>query len=160
MRSILYITTSLSILAGCSGNPETSETEITMKYPETAQKNDSTVYFGTVVKDPYRWLEDDMSEETGAWVKEQNKFTFDYLDKIPFRSKIKDRFSELWDYEKVGAPFVEGGVTYYYKNDGLQNQYVLYKENAAGQAEVFIDPNKFSTDGTISLGDLSFCQRR
>jgi prolyl oligopeptidase len=158
MRSILYITTSLGILAGCSGNPETSETEITMKYPETAQKNDSTVYFGTVVKDPYRWLEDDMSEETGAWVKEQNKFTFDYLDKIPFRSKIKDRFSELWDYEKVGAPFVEGGVTYYYKNDGLQNQYVLYKENAAGQAEVFIDPNKFSTDGTISLGDLSFAK--
>ena len=79
MRSILYITTSLIILAGCSGNPETSETEITMKYPETVQKNDSTVYFGTVVKDPYRWLEDDMSEETGAWVKEQNKFTFTIL---------------------------------------------------------------------------------
>ena len=157
MKSTLYLSAGLLLLASCGGeNNENNETVEKLNYPETRMGTDSTVYFGTTVYDPYKWLEDDRSEETEAWVKTQNEFTFDYLDKIEFRSQIKDRFSALWDYEKVGTPFVEGGVTYFYKNDGLQNQYVLYRTNEAGEDEVFLDPNEFSEDGTISLGAVSF----
>ena len=124
-------------------------------YPKTEKRDSSATYFGTKVEDPYKWLEDDMSDETAEWVKAQNEFTFGYLDQIEMRDKIKKRLSELWDYEKVGAPFMEGGIKYYYKNDGLQNQYVLYRE-VEGKEEVFLDPNKFREDGTISLGSTSF----
>lgn len=124
-------------------------------YPKTEKRDSSDTYFGTKVQDPYRWLEDDMSKETADWVKAQNKFTFDYLSQIEMRDGIKKRLSELWDYEKIGSPFIEGGIKYYYKNDGLQNQYVLYRE-VNGKEEVFLDPNKFREDGTISLGSTSF----
>lgn len=126
-----------------------------LNYPKTEARDSSYIKFGTVVQDPYKWLEDDRSEETEAWVKEQNKFTFAYLNSIESRDKIKKRLTELWDYEKVGAPFYEGGVKYFYKNNGLQNQYVIYAEKK-GKAEVFLDPNTFSEDGTTSLGGLSF----
>lgn len=126
-----------------------------MNYPKTEARDSSYVKFGTVVKDPYKWLEDDLSAETEAWVKEQNAFTFDYLNAIPGRDNIKQRLTELWDYEKVGAPFYEGGVKYFYKNDGLQNQYVIYSEKK-GKVAVFLDPNTFSSDGTTSLAGLSF----
>src|SRR5690606_13323007 len=96
------------------------------------------------------------SEETAAWVEAQNKVSFSYLEKIPFRDKIRTRLEALWNYEKYSAPFKEGDYTYYYKNDGLQNQYVLYRENASGETEVFLDPNAFSPDGTTSLAGLSF----
>jgi prolyl oligopeptidase len=128
-------------------------------YPETKKVDTVDTYFGTEVQDPYRWLEDDMSEETANWVQRQNKVTFGYLENIPFRDKLKERLSTLWNYEKVGAPFKEGDYSYFYKNDGLQNQYVIYRyktEEGPENAEVFLDPNTFSEDGTISLGGLSF----
>lgn len=139
----------------------TSETMNNSKkiiYPETRQ--DDTViddYHGTEIKDPYRWLEDDTSEETMKWVAAQNEVTNEYLDMIPFRNKIKDRLTALWDYEKIGSPFKEGDWYYFFKNDGLQNQSVMYRsKEIGGESEVFFDPNKLSEDGTSSLGGFSF----
>ncbi|KAF2514497.1 S9 family peptidase [Flavobacterium salilacus subsp. salilacus] len=127
-----------------------------LNYPETRKGNTVDTYFGTAVPDPYRWLEDDRSEETAAWVKAQNEVTFNYLEQIPFRESIKKRMEQLWNYERVSAPFKEGDYTYYYKNDGLQNQSVLYRKDKNGKEEVFLDPNTFSKDGTTSLGGVSF----
>ncbi len=129
---------------------------VELNYPTTKKVDTVTNYFGTNVPDPYRWLEDDMSEETGNWVKEQNKVTFDYLSNIPYRDELKNRLEKLWNYEKIGSPFKEGDYTYFYKNDGLQNQYVLYRFKNEEDPEVFLDPNTFSEDGTTSLGGLSF----
>lgn len=128
----------------------------TVDYPVTESGDVVDTYFGVDVADPYRWLEDDRSEETGEWVKLQNTVTFDYLAKIPHRTRLKERLEELWNYEKVSAPFTEGDYTYFYKNDGLQDQYVVYRQKGDGEAEVFLDPNKFSDDGTTSLAQLSF----
>ncbi len=125
-------------------------------YPETKKVDTITTYFDTEVKDPYRWLEDDMSEETAAWVEAQNKVTFKFLDKIPYREELKNRLEKLWNYEKFSAPFKEGDYTYFYKNDGLQNQYVVYRQKEDGEPEVFLDPNTFSEDGTTSLSGLTF----
>ncbi|MBZ9730210.1 prolyl oligopeptidase family serine peptidase [Salegentibacter sp. JZCK2] len=145
----------LAILASC--NDSKTEKEISLNYPETKKVDTVTDYFGTEVKDPYRWLEDDRSEETEDWVEAQNEVTFDYLNSIPYKKELEERLSEIWDYEKIGAPFVEGDYTYFYKNDGLQNQYVVYrKKGDDGKTEVFLDPNKFSEDGTTSLAGLSF----
>ncbi|MDO6817968.1 prolyl oligopeptidase family protein [Zobellia sp. 1_MG-2023] len=127
-----------------------------VKYPKTRKSETVDTYFGTSVADPYRWLEDDMSDETGAWVKAQNEVTFNYLEKIPFREALKQRLEKLWNYEKLGSPFKEGNYTYFYKNNGLQNQYVLYRKQGEGKEEVFLDPNTFSEDGTTSLAGLSF----
>ncbi|WP_338356003.1 prolyl oligopeptidase family serine peptidase [Yeosuana marina] len=128
----------------------------TIKYPKTKTVNVVDTYFGVDVKDNFRWLEDDRSSETRAWIKAQNKTTFDYLNTIPFRNELKERLSRLWDYEKIGAPFIEGDYTYFSKNDGLQNQDVYYRQKGDAEAEVFLDPNTFSKDGTISLEGLSF----
>lgn len=125
-------------------------------YPKTKKVEQNDVFFGSNVSDPYRWLEDDMSEETKAWVTVQNTVTNGYMSQIPFRSKIKDRLTALWNYEKFGAPFKEGAYTYFFKNDGLQNQSVLYRQKDGGQPEVFLDPNKFTADGTTSLAGLDF----
>ena len=127
-----------------------------MNYPTTEKVDTITNYFGTEVKDPYRWLEDDKSEETAAWVKAENKVTFDYLSKIPYREALKNRLEKLWNYEKIDAPFKEGDYHYFYKNNGLQNQYVLYRQKNEETPEVFLDPNTFSEDGTTSLGEISF----
>ncbi|HSH51037.1 MAG TPA: prolyl oligopeptidase family serine peptidase, partial [Bacteroidales bacterium] len=128
----------------------------TVKYPETKKENQVDEYFGTKVEDPYRWLEDDRSPETEQWVKTQNKVTFDYLEQIPFREKIKNRLTRLWDYETIGAPFKKGDKYFFFKNDGLQNQAVLYMQKSLEDVpEVLIDPNKFSEDGTIALGGIS-----
>src|SRR5690606_5578264 len=130
-----------------------------LTYPETKKVDTVATYFGTEVPDPYRWLEDDRSEETENWVAAQNEVTFGYLESIPFREELKDRLSELRNYEKIGAPFKEGDYIYFSKNDGLQNQYVIYrKKGESGTPEVFLDPNKFSSDGTTSLGGLSFSE--
>lgn len=149
-----------AVLAGCTGQQKQESAEkMNITYPET--RKDSLIvedYFGTKVADPYRWLEDDRSAETEAWVTAQNEVSFGYLEKIPFRDKIKDRLTDLWNYEKYSAPFKRGDFTYFYKNDGLQNQYVLYREKEDGQAEVFLDPNGFSEDGTTSLAGLSFSE--
>jgi prolyl oligopeptidase len=125
-------------------------------YPQTKKTATVDTYFGTEVNDPYRWLEDDKSLETAAWVKEENKVTFDYLSKIPFRNKIKERMEKLWNYEKISAPFKEGDYTYFYKNNGLQNQSVLYRTDKSGKEEIFLDPNTFSKDATTSLDGVSF----
>ena len=132
------------------------QTKNPIQYPETKKTDSATVYFGETVKDPYRWLEDDRSKETAAWVKAQNKVTFAYLEKIPFRNSLKARLEKIWNYEKITAPFKEGDYTYFYKNDGLQNQYVLYRTKEGGEPEVFLDPNEFSKDGTSSLAGIDF----
>ncbi|HNC64935.1 MAG TPA: prolyl oligopeptidase family serine peptidase [Chitinophagales bacterium] len=114
------------------------------------------MYFGTKVADPYRWLEDDLSADTKKWIKEENAVTFDYLEKIPFRDALKKQLTDLWNYEKISAPFKKGTYSYFYKNDGLQQQSVLYRISPEGNEEVFINPNEFSKDGTTSLADVSF----
>lgn len=129
-----------------------------LKYPKTQKGEVIDVYFDTKVADPYRWLEDDRSIETGNWVKAQNEVTYDYLSKIPFRNDLKSRLEQLWNYEKISAPFKEGSFTYYYKNNGLQNQSVLYRKDAKGVESVFLDPNTFSKDGTSSLGGVNFSE--
>jgi prolyl oligopeptidase len=125
-------------------------------YPQTKKTDHIDTYFDTKINDPYRWLEDDKSAETANWVTQQNKLTYSYLDKIPYRTAIKQRLEKLWNYEKISAPFKEGNYTYFYKNNGLQNQSVLYRKDAQGNEELFIDPNALSKDGTTSLGDVSF----
>ncbi|WP_076918587.1 prolyl oligopeptidase family protein [Pseudoalteromonas sp. SK18] len=154
-------------LAGCSQPAENitqNEVKTAMKavnsldYPETKKGAVVDTYFGETVADPYRWLEDDMSEETAQWVKTQNKLTFSYLEQVPYRDTLKQRLEKLMNYEKISAPFTEGDYTYFYKNDGLQNQYVLYRSKDGGEAEVFLDPNTFSEDGTTSMSGLSFSE--
>ena len=144
-----YLTTCLIfILIACSKNK--------INYHHTIKKPITDIYFGQEVKDNYRWLEDDLSLETEEWVKNQNKITFKYLNQIPFRSELKDRLLELLDYEKISAPFKKGDYTYFYKNSGLQNQSILYRTKDNKEPEVFLDPNKFSNDGTTSLSGVSF----
>ena len=143
-------------LLACTGERDHFK-EIPLEYPETKKVSHIDVYWGEELEDPYRWLEDDHAEDTKAWVTAQNEVTFGYLRQIPFRKKIRDRLEEVWNYEKVSAPFVYGGYTYYYKNDGLQNQSVLYrKKGEEGQEEVFLDPNELSKDGTTSLAGTAF----
>ena len=153
---ILAVASSLSLHAQIQMHKKNSRANKQINYPETRKDNTVDIYFGTEVADPYRWLEDDTSEETAAWVRKENKITFSYLKQIPFRDAIQKRMEELWNYERVSAPFKEGDYTYYYKNDGLQNQSVLYRKDKNGKEEVFLDPNTFSKDGTTSLGGLSF----
>ena len=154
-KLILSILSASTILISCKEKQQTQR-NITVNYPETAKKPVIDEYFGTKVTDNYRWLEDDRSKETEAWVKAENEVTFDYLNKIPYREQLKNRLSELWNYEKIGTPFKEGNYTYFYKNNGLQNQYVLYRKDESGNEEVFLDPNTFSEDGTTSLGSVNF----
>jgi len=159
MKKIMLPTILALALVSC--NEDSKEVSSNLDYPETKKGEVVDTYFGEEVADPYRWLEDDRSEETGKWVKAQNKVTFDYLDKIPYRKDLEDRLTELWNYEKVGAPFVRGEYTYFYKNDGLQNQSVVYRyknEEGPEDAEVFLDPNTFSKEGTTSLSILSFTE--
>ncbi len=121
-------------------------------YPVTTKVDQVDEYFGVKVEDPYRWLEDDTSSATKKWVKAQNKVTFDYLNKIPFREKVEERLTKIWDYPKESAPFKEGGHYFVYKNSGLQNQSVIYiKDDLEDEGEVFINPNTLSEDGTVSL---------
>ncbi len=142
------------VLAACETKKKRDP--IVVNYPTTQKVDTVDTYFGTEVQDPYRWLEDDRSPETEAWVKTQNKTTFSYLDSIPFREDLKNRLEKLWNYEKLGSPFKEGEYTYFYKNNGLQNQYVVFRKQGKGNEEVFLDPNTFSEDGTTSLAGLSF----
>ena len=146
----------LAVLALAACKPEKKAEPVT--YPETVKKDCVLTYFDTELNDPYMWLEDDRSEETEAWVKEQNGVTFGYLDNIPFREQLKGRLEKLWNYEKIGSPFKRGDYTYFAKNDGLQNQYVYYRQKGDGEPEVFLDPNTFSEDGTTSLAGLSFTE--
>ena len=161
MKKLMIPIITALVLVGCNNSNVSINQTNTVTYPKTKKVDTVTNYFGTQVKDPYRWLEDDMSEETARWVEDQNKTTFGYLENIPFREELKQRLTTLWNYEKVGAPFKEGDYSYFYKNDGLQNQYVIYRYKTGqdpDKTEVFLDPNTFTEDGTISLGGLSFSE--
>ena len=126
--------------------------EAPLAYPPSKTVNVVEEHHGTRVTDPYRWLEDDRSSQTAEWVKAQNQVTFDYLSQIPYRKQIRENLEKMWNYEKVSAPFREGKYLYYFKNNGLQNQSVLYRRDDSGKEELFLDPNTFSSDGTTSLG--------
>lgn len=128
-----------------------------LKYPEAPHDNTVDTYFGEQVADPFRPLEDDNSTATGAWVKAENALTRSYLDKMPQRSQYLKRLKEVSNYEKVYAPFEKHGKWYVYRNDGLQNQAVLYQmDKLGGEQRVFLDPNKLSDDGTVALKSISF----
>ncbi len=144
-----------TITTSCMNSPK-----IKLKdYPESKRTDVVDNYFGTEVADPYRWLEDDNSEETAAWVKAQNEVTFDYLSQIPYRSQIKDRLTELWNYAKESSPTKNGDYYYYYYNDGLQNQSIIYrKATLDGEGEIFLNPNTLSADGTKALSNVSFSE--
>jgi prolyl oligopeptidase len=140
-------------LVSCGSKEQASK----FNYPTTAKVDTVDNYFGTDVQDPYRWLENDTSKQTAQWVTAQNDVTFAYLKNISYRDKIKERLSKIFNYERLSAPFKEGDYYYFYKNDGLQNQSVIYrKKGEDGEAEIFLDPNKFREDGTISLAGLNF----
>ncbi|MEA1881093.1 MAG: prolyl oligopeptidase family serine peptidase [Candidatus Marinimicrobia bacterium] len=147
-----YASLLILIFIGCQN------TGSQFSYPHTNKIDHVDVYHGQKVADPYRWLEDDMSPETADWVTAQNRVTFKYLNKIRFRQKLKRRIEELNDYEKVGAPFKEGGYEYFYKNTGLQNHSILYRTliDSDDDPEAFLDPNTFSEDGTVALRGVSF----
>lgn len=145
----------LLLMMACEQTPKTPQV-IEVAYPQTPKNEMSDTFFGEVVPNPYGWLEDDRSTETANWVKAQNEVTFGYLNQIPYRSSLKQRLEKVWNYEKIGSPFKEGDFTYYYKNDGLQNQSVLYRKDKDGKEEVFLNPNEFSKDGTTSLGGIHF----
>ncbi|MDY6327785.1 MAG: prolyl oligopeptidase family serine peptidase [Bacteroidales bacterium] len=139
----------LSLLASCTQTRKGGEP---VNYPETKKCDTVDTYFGVEVADPYRWLEDDYSEETAAWVESQNRLTQSYLSQIPYREKMKQHLKEMLDYPKEGAPFKKGDRYFFYRNNGLQNQSVLYyKSKLDGEAVELLDPNKLSDDGTVAL---------
>ena len=140
-------------------NSNTTNAQTKMEYPTTRRVEQTDDYFGTSVADPFRWLEDDVrqSDAVKEWVEAENAVTFGYLETLKYREPIRERLTELWDFEKFGTPFQRGGRYYYQKNDGLQNQYVLYQMDALdGEPTVLIDPNTWSEDGTIALAGLAF----
>jgi prolyl oligopeptidase len=140
--------------ASTTGSRSSSEDKIT--YPESKKVEQVDDYFGTKVADPYRWLEDETSAEVKAWVEDQNRVTFAYLDKIPYREKLKARLTQLFNYPRISAPFHRGETYFFTKNDGLQNQSVFYiQKGMDGKGDVFLDPNKFSPDGTSVLSTFS-----
>ncbi|MCK4677129.1 MAG: S9 family peptidase [Bacteroidales bacterium] len=150
MKKFVYLTAIIGIIliAACT----TKVKEIKVTYPDTKKGDVVDNYFGVEVADPYRWLENDTSQETAEWVEAENEVTYGYLGKIEFREEIKERFTELWNYPKYGVPFKEGGKYFFSRNDGLQNQSVLYiQERLDAEPEVLLDPNELSEDGTIAL---------
>lgn len=155
MKKLVY---SFLIIAAVACNKKMNRKELTvMPYPETRKDSTTDDYFGTTVADPYRWLENDTAADVISWVKQENEVTSNYLSQIPYREKIKTRLTEIWNFPKYSSPFKEGEWYYFFKNDGLQNQSVLYRQKGLeAEAEVFLDPNKLSTDGTVSLASFTF----
>jgi len=146
----LILLASMALSGACT-------TQTATRYPVAEKDNTVDTYFGTEVTDPYRWLENDTSQATLAWVEAESKVTAEYLSQIPFRDKVKQRLTDLTNYEKIGSPFKKHGKYYFYKNDGLQNQSVLYvKDKLDGEARVLLDPNNLSADGTVALTGISF----
>jgi len=151
---ILALLAAAALLCGCGGTQE-SQT-MTFDYPDAHKVDQVDDYHGTQVADPYRWLEEPDSPETRAWVEAENALTMPYLASLPSRDRIEKRLTELWDYPKYGAPFERGGRYFFTKNDGLQNQSVLYvQESLDGEPRVLLDPNTLSDDGTVALGGMS-----
>lgn len=153
MKKLLLLTSALTLTMVVNAQKPGA---FSGSYPTTKTVDKTDDFFGKKVSDPYRWLENDTADDTKDWVQEQVKTTNAYLAQIPFKDAIKKRLTELWNYEKFSAPFKRGKYTYFYKNDGLQNQSVLYRQQGNGQPEVFLNPNTFSADGTTSLTDLEF----
>ena len=152
---ILSACVGVLVLNSCTSNVQST----TVSYPETEKIPVVDTYFEEEVVDNYRWLEDDRSAATEDWVKRQNETTFSHLNGISYKEELKARLEKLWNYEKISRPFKEGAYTYFYKNDGLQNQSVVYRQKGENEeAEVFLDPNSFSEDGTVSLAGLSFTE--
>jgi prolyl oligopeptidase len=152
-RIFFVVLFSMAIFYSCKKGPEKPE------YPETKKVDTVDVYYGTEVSDPYRWLEDDQSEETKEWVKKQVAVTNNYLEKIPFRDKIEQRLTEVWNYTRQGTPLRKGDKWFFMRNDGLQDQSVLYvKEGENGEERVLLDPNKLSEDGTVALADYEISE--
>ena len=146
-----------NILILMAAMASTAVTAQNIQYPKAEKTGVKDTYFGTTVADPYRWLENDTSAQTAAWVAAENAITNAYLAKIPFRQKLQKRLTELSNYEKIGAPRKRHGKWYFYKNDGLQNQYVMYvMDELGGTPHVFLDPNTLSDDGTVALGGVYF----
>lgn len=152
MYSKIILLAAAAVVVSCATKPMMNN----KKYPEAKKTDHTDTYFNTKIGDPYRWLEDDQSADTKEWVRREVDFTNGYLSKIPFREEIRNQLRAIWNYEKIGAPFKEGDYTYFYKNDGLQAQSVLYRTDKDGNTEVFLDPNRFSEKGTTSLSGLSF----
>ena len=147
----LFLLLSFTQMAHC-------QNEDKLNYPLSRKVDQADQYFGVSVEDPYQWLEEDVrkSDEVKAWVAAQNKLAFSYIEKLPYREEIEQRLTKLWDYEKFGPPRKRGGRYYFSKNDGLQNQSVVYQmDTLESEPTVLIDPNKWSKDGTVALG--GFC---
>ncbi len=150
MKNLKYFVAALFVVLTFSCGQER------LHYPEARKCDQTDDYFGVKVADPYRWLENDTSQETEAWVKAENEVTFDYLKKIPYREKIRQRLESLWNYPKMSVPWKEGGYYFFAKNDGLQNQSVYYiMKDLQDKPQVILDPNKLSEDGTVALSDFS-----
>src|SRR5579871_3227735 len=149
MKPFIFSVLALMIVASCQQKQAQLEK---LKYPASQKVDTVDDYFGQKVSDPYRWMEIDTAKATADWVKSENDVAFEFLNKIPYRETIKKRLEELYNYERLSAPFREGDYYYFYKNDGLQNHSVLYrKKGLDGTPEVFLDPNTFSKDGTTRL---------
>lgn len=148
---LLFLTIILMMTTSCLQKNEQCQ----IKYPDTKKTDSVDVYFGHQVADPYRWLEDDNSTETAQWVAEENKITNDYLATIPFREQLRSRLTEIWNYPKYGVPFKKGDHYFFFKNDGIQNQSILYLQSSPdGESSVLLDPNKLSEDGTVALASM------
>ena len=152
MLAPMFTKLAIACVGFCFAIEMSASTPSPIKYPETKKTNQVDDYHGTKVADPYRWLENPDSPESREWIEAQNKITFDYLGKIPAREKIKSRLTELWNYERFGVPFKQGKRYFITRNDGLQNQSVLYTMEAlTADPTLLLDPNKLSTDGTVAL---------
>ncbi len=156
MKNLIYLAFVFLLLLTACKNKKDAMADFELKYPETKRDSVYDEYFGVKVLDPYRWLEDDNSPETEEWVKAQNELTFSYLERIPYRQKIRDRLTKLWDYPKMSPPVNIKGKYFFFKNDGLQNQSVLYyMDKIKGTEKVVVDPNQLSKDGTVALSTFS-----
>lgn len=150
MKQTTYLFSIILLATACNQKSATVQEQLT--YPYSIKSDHQDNYFGTEIADPYHWLENENSDTTSQWVDKQNEVTFAYLDKIPFRKQIKDRLTQLWNYPKFGAPFKSGSKYFMYRNNGLQNQSILFQmDKADAEGKELIDPNKLSTDGTVSL---------
>ena len=161
MRNAILMSAAMLVLTGC-GQPGNENTDAATtpgkKSTITARGDHVDTYFGVEVPDPYRWLEDDLSRDTANWIAQQNASTRSYIDAISLRDDVKSTVARLLNFERETAPFIEGGKRYFYRNSGLQNQRVLYRIEDDGSETVFLDPNTFSEDGTVSMSSVSFSE--
>ena len=160
-KNFLFLITLCLVVISCQTATKDSAVKKDFTYPKTKKIDHVDTYHGVEVPDPYRWLEDDLADDTKTWVTAQNDVTFSYLNSIPFKGELQSRIEKLNDYEKISAPFKEGAYEYFYKNDGLQDHSVVYRtpvEDEKAKPEVFLDPNNFSKDGTVALRSIIFTE--